>query len=30
MRIGRRSLSRLWAVNGLLLSLLFIVAVLMP
>jgi len=30
MRVGRRTLSRLWALNMLLLSLAVIVAVLMP
>jgi|GEM_PF-679721 hypothetical protein len=30
MRVDRRSLSRLWAVNGLLLSLLFLLTILIP
>ena len=30
MRVGRRTLSRIWALNMLLLSLAFIIAVLMP
>jgi len=30
MRVDRRSLTRLWAANGLLLSLIFLLAILIP